>query len=202
MTSLSVHKKHEDGSSNEVLKITTGSWGLQSVTNEFETFITKIIGKEKMKKFKTDLLPDYLNLIRNFENKITSENTQNDASKDIVMVFPQQIKRWIKNDPQTSIEEVCCILKYSKPIQTNSPGKLKWTKEDFMKFSDKVTKRVIEHIKDVLVGDMTDVETILLVGRLSNVVVNAVKKCFKTKEVVVLDYVDVLKGACGVAVKE
>lgn len=181
MTSLSVHKKHEDGSSNEVLKITTGSWGLQSVTNEFETFITKIIGKEKMKKFKTDLLPDYLNLIRNFENKITSENTQNDASKDIVMVFPQQIKRWIKNDPQTSIEEVCCILKYSKPIQTNSPGKLKWTKEDFMKFSDKVTKRVIEHIKDVLVGDMTDVETILLVGRLSNVVVNAVKNVLKPR---------------------
>lgn len=123
MTSLSVHRKHEDGSSNEVLKITTGSWGLQSVTNELETFITKVIGKKKMKKFKADLLPDYFNLLRHFENKISSERTHD--SKDIVMIFPQEIINWMKNDPQMSIEEVSCILKYSKPIQTNWPGKLK-----------------------------------------------------------------------------
>lgn len=48
---------------------------------------------------------------------------------------------------------------------------------------------------------MIEVEIILLVGRLFNVVVNFVKKCFKIKEVVVLnDDDDVLKGVCGVVV--
>lgn len=199
---MSVHRRREDGSSDEVLKITTGSWGLQSVINEFETFVTKVIGKEKMNKMKTDHFLHYFYLIRNFVIKITSETTQGDVSKNIVMTCPPEFIHCMKNDPQTSVEEVSCILKYSTPMQITT-GKIKWTKEDFLKFGDKVTKRVIEHIKEVLVGDMTDVETILLVGRLSNVVVNPVKKCFKTKEVVVLNYDDdVLKGACGVAAWE
>lgn len=197
---MSVHRRREDGSSDEVLKITTGDWGLKSVTNEFETFVTKVIGKEKMNKIKTDHFLDYFYLFRDFEKKITSETTQDGVSKCIIiMTFPREFIHCMKNDPQTSVEEVSCILKYSTPMQITSE-KIKWNKEDFLKFGDKVTKRVIGHIKEVLVGDMTDVETILLVGRLSNVVVNPVKKCFKTKEVVVLnDDDDVLKGACGVA---
>lgn len=186
---MSVHWKREDGSSDEVLKITTGSSGLQYVRNEFEKFITKVIGEEKMKKMKTDLLQHYLDLIRRFEVRITSQ--MNEA---VFISFPEDIIYWMKNDPQTSIEEVSSLLKYSKPIQFG-PGKLKWIKDDFMKFGDKVTKRIIEHINAVLVADMANVEAILLVGRLSNVVVNAVKKSFKTKDVVILDYSDVLKGA-------
>lgn len=53
-------------------------------------------------------------------------------------------------------------------------GRIKWIKVDFLKFGDKVIKRVIEYIKEVFVGDMIDVEIILLVGRLFNVVVNFV----------------------------
>lgn len=196
---MSVHRRREDGSSDEVLKSTTGSWGLHSVTNEFETFVTKVIGKEKMNKIKTDSFLHYFYLIRDFEMKITSETTQGDVLKNVVMSCPPEYIHCLTNDPQTSVEEVSCFLKYSTPMRS-STRKIKWTKADFLKFGDKVTKRVIEHIKEVLVGDMTDVETILLVGRLSNVVVNPVKKCFKTKEVVVLnDDDDVLKGACGVA---
>lgn len=201
-TSLSVHRRREDGSSDEVLKITTGSWGLQSITNEFETFVTKVIGKEKMNKIKTDNFLHYFYLIRNFEMKITTERTHDDVSKTIVMACPPEYIHCLTNDPQTSVEEGSCFLKYSTPMRY-STGRIRWTKADFLKFGDKVTKRVIEHIKEVLVGDMTDVETILLVGRLSNVVVNPVQKCFKTKEVVVLNYYDhVFKGACGVAAWE
>lgn len=101
----------------------------------------------------------------------------------------------MRNDPQNSIEDIISFFRYTKTFKILSGIKARWHFEDFRKFGDKVTNRVIEQIDAVLVGDMADVETILLVGSLSSLVEHPVRKCFITKDVVVLDYSAVLTGA-------
>lgn len=195
MSALSVHKKSEFQSLDEVLKISTGPWGLQSVIKEFENFITEIIGEEKMQQLKTEYRNEYKNLIYSFTDKWISPSAWNHDGK-ITVLFPRRILGWIEKDLQKTVEDISTLFRYSKQI-TILQDKIRWDKEDFRKFGDKVIKKVIGHIKAVLAGDMEDVETILVFGRLfENVCVqNAVRENFKTKSVVALRPFDVLRGA-------
>lgn len=194
-TTLSVNIKHDVKSPVEVLKITTGPWGLQSVINKFEAFVMKLIGEEKFTIFKLNCWDQYEGFIRDFRKKMLSSKTwEKKKIEDVTLTFPVEIVEWMRNEPKNSIEDIISLFRY-KAFRMVSRMKARWHSEDFRKFGDKVTKRVIEQIDAALVGGMTDVETILLVGSLSSLVENPVRKCFNTKNVVVLDYSAVLTGA-------
>lgn len=86
--------------------------------------------------------------------------------------------------------------KYSEKVQITC-DKMRWSKDGISLLCDKTIKRIIEHIKTILVSDMVDIETILLIGSLSEVIVvqNAVRDFFNTKRVVILQENAVLTGA-------
>lgn len=188
-STLAVCNKSEDGLSNEVLKISTVPWGLQSVTNEFETFITKVVGEEQMQKFKSEHCDMFEDLMRNFLETFLHHVGlhQRSCLGRACIRFPFE---YLSFDLEESVE-------FSSDFKIQQRrDKIKFKGEELVKFGDKVTRKVTEHIKTIS-GDMTDVESIVLVGRLSKSVVfqNAVRELFNSNRVVALESFDVIKGA-------
>lgn len=191
-STLSVNKKSDDGSSYEILKISKGSWGMKSILNEFETCLEESIGKQQIQAFKRDLSSEYNYLIEEFERKL---KTVHDVQRLLIRI-PFNILQWVKDHTLSSMEETINCSEYSMNIKM-ACDKMILSKNVILLTCEKTVNRIIEHIKTVLTSDMEDVETILLFGSLSEVVVvqNAVREIFKTKDVIVLHENAVLSGA-------
>lgn len=112
------------------------------------------------------------------------------------MYIPLSIINYPKGGTKTSLKNAISLSKYSEKVKLSN-SVLKWNKEDFFEFGDKVTKGVIEHIKTKFAVDLAEVETILLFGSLSQsgVVQDAVSKSFNSKRVIALDSDAAVKGA-------
>lgn len=191
-STLSVHKT--DGTSDEILRISKGSWGMQSLLDEFDTCMEEIIGKQQMQAIKTNFSSDYRDLTEEFERKL---KRMHDVQKAQIHVnISGGIVRWVKDQTPSSIEETFRSSEYSEKIKIRH-YKMTWNRDAILPLFDKTIKRIIEHIKTILASDMVDVETILLSGSLSECVFvrNAVKDFFNTKRVVALHETAVLVGA-------
>lgn len=193
-STLSVHKKSDDGTSDEILRISKGSWGMQSLLDEFDTCMEEIIGKQQMQAIKTNFSSDYRDLTEEFERKL---KRMHDVQKAQIHVnISGGIVRWVEDQTPSSIEETFRSSEYSEKIKIRH-YKMTWNRDAILPLFDKTIKRIIEHIKTILASDMVDVETILLSGSLSECVFvrNAVKDFFNTKRVVALHETAVLVGA-------
>lgn len=169
-----------------------GSWGMKSLLNEIETCLEEIIGKQQIQAIKSDLSSDYKYLIEEFERKL---KTMHDVQRLLIRI-PFNILQWVKNHTLSSMEETINSSEYSMNIKMTS-NKMLLSKDAILLVCDKTVNRIMEHFKTVLTIDMVDVETILLFGSLSEVIVvqNAVREIFNTKDVNVLNENAVLSGA-------
>lgn len=194
-STLSVHKKDDDGTSDEILRISKGSWGMQSLLDEFETCMEEIIGKQEMQAIKTNFSSDYRDLTEEFKRTLT---TKSYVQRDRLLVsIASDIVQWVEDHKMSSIQETFSSSEYSEKIKIRHDFKMTWSKDAFLPLFDKTIKRIIEHIKTILDSDMVDIETILLFGSLSECIViqNALKEFFNTKRVVALHENAVLSGA-------
>lgn len=197
MSVLAIHQKSDDGLSDEILRICTGPWGLQSVLCEFETCMSDIFGVEQIQMLK--LLEhrwEFDMLIQNFLRAYFRMNIYNSGPNVIRLQIPPSLPE------NTMTTKAVCLSKYSKQVNLHK-NKLRWNKNDFVKIGEKTIKNIIKQIKTVLVGEMTDVETIILCGHLSKSVVvqNALVECFNTKRVVVLDKMYEIQAAINGAIQ-
>lgn len=183
------------GLSNEVLKISTVPLGLQSVFDEFENCLTEIMGQEEMLMYKSEHREDFEELAHAFFKKY-SKLDLSACRSTINMCIPISMINYLKGGTKTSLKNAIGLSKYSEKVKLSN-SVLKWNKEDFLKFGDKVTKGVIEHIKTEFAVDMADVETILLFGSLfqSGALQDPVRKSFNTKRVIALESDAAVKGA-------
>lgn len=183
------------GLSNEVLKISTVPLGLQSVFDEFENCLTEIMGQEEMLMYKSEHREDFEELAHAFFKKYSKLDLRACRST-INMYIPISMINYLKGGTKTPLKNAIGLSKYSEKVKLSN-SVLKWNKEDFLKFGDKVTKGVIEHIKTEFAVDMADVETILLFGSLfqSGAVQDPVRKSFNTKRVIALESDAAVKGA-------
>lgn len=183
------------GLSNEVLKISTVPLGLQSVFDEFENCLTEIMGQEEMLMYKSEHREDFEELAHAFFKKY-SKLDLSACRSTINMYIPISMINYLKGGTKTSLKNAIGLSKYSEKVKLSN-SVLKWNKEDFLKFGDKVTTGVIEHIKTEFAVDMADVETILLFGSLfqSGAVKDPVRKSFNTKRVIALESDAAVKGA-------
>lgn len=183
------------GLSNEVLKISTVPLGLQSVFDEFENCLTEIMGQEEMLMYKSEHREDFEELAHAFFKKY-SKLDLSACRSTINMYIPISMINYLKGGTKTSLKNAIGLSKYSEKVKLSN-SVLKWNKEDFLKFGDKVTKVVIEHIKTEFAVDMADVETILLFGSLfqCGAVQDPVRKSFNTKRVIALESDAAVKGA-------
>lgn len=183
MSVLTIHKKSDDGLSDEMSRICTGPWGLQSILREFETYMSDIFGVEQMQ------------ILKLFENRwnfdelmqrFLSEYFRKDiisGSDNIRIYIPDVL---LENTIATKGETIC----FSKQVQVHfGYGIMRFNKDEFVKVGEKTLRNIIKQIKTVLAGETADVETIILCGNLSKSVVvqTALIECFNTKRVVVLD---------------
>lgn len=183
------------GLSNEVLKISTVPLGLQSVFDEFENCLTEIMGQEEMLMYKSEHREDFEELAHAFFKKY-SKLDLSACRSTINMYIPISMINYLKGGTKTPLKNAIGLSKYSEKVKLSN-SVLKWNKEDFLKFGDKVTKGVIEHIKTEFAVDMAGVETILLFGSLfqSGAVQDPVRKSFNTKRVIALESDAAVKGA-------
>lgn len=183
------------GLSKEVLKISTVPLGLQSVFDEFENCLTEIMGQEEMLMYKSEHREDFEELAHAFFKKY-SKLDLSACRSTINMYIPISMINYLKGGTKTPLKNAIGLSKYSEKVKL-SKSVLKWNKDDFLKFGDKVTKGVIEHIKTEFAVDMADVETILLFGSLfqSGAVQDPVRKSFNTKRVIALESDAAVKGA-------
>lgn len=165
---------------------------MQSLLDEFDTCIEEIVGKLQMQAMRKDLSSDYTDFTEDLKRKFkTTHNVQR-----LQISIPFNILQWVEDHTLSSMEQNINSSKYSEKVQITC-DKMRWSKDGISLLCDKTIKRIIEHIKTILVSDMVDIETILLIGSLSEVIVvqNAVTDFFNTKRVVILHENAVLTGA-------
>lgn len=178
-----------------MLKISTGPWGLESVYNEFETWLAEIIGIEQMQRFKSEHRVEHFDLVKTFKQKFQALKSR--GSRVITTHIPFSIAECVLENLSTTLEEAINLSKYSSDVKLTN-DKLRWKRNKFIQFADKVIGQTIEHIKALLASQTSDVEAILLTGQLSEseLVQNAVIKYFAKIRVLPLNTeVAVLKGA-------
>lgn len=165
---------------------------MQSLLDEFDTCMEEIVGKQQMQAMRKDLFSDYTDFTEDFKRKLKiMRNAQR-----LQISIPLNILQWVEDHTLSSMKQNISSSKYSEKIEMTC-DKMRWSKDGISLLCDKTIKRIIEHIKTVLTSDMVDVETILLFGSMSEVIViqNAVRDFFNTKRVVVLHENAVLTGA-------
>lgn len=178
-----------------MLKISTGPWGLESVYNEFETWLAKMIGIEQMQRFKSEHWFEHFDLVKMFKQKFRALKSSD--SWDITILIPFLIAECVLENISITIEEAINLSKYSTDVRLTN-DKLRLKRDKFIQFADKVIGQIIEHIKALLASQTSDVEAILLTGQLSESepVQNALRKHFAKIRVLPLNtLVAVLKGA-------
>lgn len=194
LSTVSVHCISENESSIQLLKISTGPWGLQTTFNEFETCLTEIIGIKQMQMFKSKYWFDYLDLVETFKRKFLTLQSSN--YDDVKTSIPVSMMDCVSENSFTTLRKAIKLSKHANNIILIG-DKLCWKKDKFVQFADKVIGKIIGQIRALLASEMSDVEAILLTGLLSesDIVQNAVRKYFAKNRVMTF-YTDAsLKGA-------
>lgn len=194
-TVLSIVKKKEDGASNEILKIISEPWSMHDVVNEFKCFLTEILGEGLMQKVKTTQQFCYTELIERFKEQFY--NATCDSTYDIKILIPISIIDSVEEEKKTNLTRLINASKYAERIKLRNEYMF-WKSDDFLnQFGKKTLDRIIRLITSVFSSNLADVNTILLIGGLSecDYVKHAIRRKFVSKRVVFMSYVDVLKGA-------
>lgn len=190
---ITVHRKNEDGHSDEVLKMGIGQWGLQSLVADFDSFLTEIVGDGTMQKFKTNFANCYSDMMRHLKLKLHCHGTG-----DLhVPHFPARTIEDCKiGVPWSSFQEAIEMSAFEGKIHIRNRSTVLVCKEELLveKVFEKTISRMKTNLKDVM--DMEDIDTLLMIGSFaeSQVVQNAVRETLSPKRVVVVTNDEVRSG--------
>ncbi|XP_061169414.1 heat shock 70 kDa protein 12B-like [Saccostrea echinata] len=77
---FTVHEKQENGTLKEISKASGGAYGGINVDRKFFQFLQKVIGARALQQLKDKEIGDYLDLLRDFENKKRTVNFDEEKS--------------------------------------------------------------------------------------------------------------------------
>ncbi|XP_045204038.2 heat shock 70 kDa protein 12B-like [Mercenaria mercenaria] len=182
---LAIHEVEEDFQVKEVSDALGGDWGGTMVDDAFELFITEIFGEEIYNTFKEEHPGDFIELMRNFENKKAIDHPGKVFQVDIKL--PSSVINLLNEKLHTTLIQQIKTSKFSKSV-TVVKNKLMLTSELFESFYEEPIKQSIALIertlKDKNVGKL---KAILMVGGFSQskIFQNAVMSAFPKLRVVV-----------------
>jgi len=194
---VSVHEKQRDGTLKELHRPDGGPWGGTRVDSNYIDWLTTVFGEKVMEKFKKEAMGDYVDLLRDFENK--KRNISSDTEGLITMRFPGALR-----DVYDDIGEEDLAAKLARMNLTNDVkilrDKLRVSAHIVRKWFNESIDKTVRHITRILSEPtMKDVNTILLVGGFSEcqLIQEAVKKAVGRRTVIVPEEAGlaVLKGA-------
>lgn len=198
---LSINRKGEQGNSNEVLKIITAPWGFLSIVHEFENIVKEVFGEERLQRFFAENsynAVEYEDLLYQFKIKFKClASRQEDSHKILNITIPLSMADFYEREENKTLSEAFRSTKFSEKKKV---FKYKFRIDGNLFLEEcaaKVVNKIIEKIQSIPSGDLEDIKTVLLFGSFCEIgfVLDAVRKSFSTKHVVLLDYVGVLKGA-------
>lgn len=192
---ITVHKKAEDGTLEELIPATGGPSGGTTVDMEYEKFIEKIAGEGILKSFAIVNMEDYLNLLRDFESK--KREVKEDSKLRIKL--PYEFDKYVKERNPSGIKKALQNLQYGNSATSNT-YKLCLEPSVFLTFFQKAVEGVIKCMEDILANEkFDDVRDIILVGGFSEctVIQKALREKFKSHRFIIPiePGLAVLKGA-------
>lgn len=196
---ITIHRKAEDSTLEELMPASGGPWGGKSVDDAFMKFLTDLAGEKVMEKLKKESMEDYVEIIRSFETKKRTilPNKEGNTSMTIPQSYFNHSKK-IHN-----VKDFKDIIEKNPVFNgkvSYTAGKLKWKNEHFREFFKKTIDSIIKHIDELFQEELVrDVGIILMVGGFSEceIVQKAVKDNFTNKKVIIPEEAGlaVVKGA-------
>ena len=170
-----------------------GSWGLQSMVDDFESFLAEIVGDGTMQKFKTNFTNCYSDMIRHLKSKLHLQGT----NELRISEFPAGTIEECRLDARwSSFQEAVEMSAFAGKIHFRKISKTLVCEKDlvFEKVFEKTIAKIKTNLKDVM--DMEDIDTLLMIGSFAEcrVVQNAVRETLSPKRVVVVTNEEVRSG--------
>ncbi|XP_060602705.1 heat shock 70 kDa protein 12B-like [Ruditapes philippinarum] len=159
---ISVHEKQIDDTLKELHKASGGPWGGTIVDDNFIEWVTKIIGKSTMQRFKDEQMEDYFQLLREFE--IKKRNIKTDSTGNITFRLPASLKYLYRKDNRDTLKDRIVAMGLSDVVKYNG-DKLRVDASVIKQWFEPPIYNVIQHVQQILSKpNMQKVETIILVG--------------------------------------
>ena len=188
-----------DGSKalKELHRASGGPWGGTCVDNCYIGWLTKLFSVKAMDKLKREAMGEYIDLLREFENKKRSIATTTDGQ--VTLRVSVALKEYQEKCEEETIEDKIARLNLNKEVKIQR-DKLRVSADIARSWFQEPVESSIRHISGILTeSEMADVNTILLVGGFGEcqLVQEAVKKAVGRRTVVIPDEAGlvVLKGA-------
>jgi len=192
-----VHEKNLDGTLKELHRASGGPWGGTCVDDAYIAWLTKLFGVKAMEKLKREAMGEYIDLLREFENKKRNIATTTDGQ--VTLRVSVALKEYQEKCEEETIEAKIARLNLNKEVKIHR-DKLRVSADIARSWFQEPKDNTIRHISGILAEpEMADVNTILLVGGFGEcqLVQEAVKKAVGRRTVVIPDEAGlaVLKGA-------
>jgi len=194
---ISVHEKNPDGTLKMLHRPSGGPWGGTNVDNHYIAWLTKMFGKNAMKKLKDKAMEDYFDILRVFENK--KRNLMADSDEDITFKIALSLNNYSKDSEEEGIESVITRLQLEGKVKFLG-DKIRVSVDIVKSWFQESVDGTIRHLTELLSEPvMKDVTSILLVGGFaeSKLMQDAVKNAFKDRSVIIPEEAGlaVMKGA-------
>jgi len=192
-----VHEKNLDGSLKELRAASGGPWGGTCVDGSYIDWLTQMFGQVAMERLKRELMGDYFDMLREFENK--KRSIAPDTNGLITLRVSVALKEYQDENEKENIVSKIARMNLKEEVKFQR-DKLRVSADIARKWFQHPIEMTVRHITRILAeSDMKDVNTILLVGGFGEckLVQEAVKKAIRSRTVIIPEDAGlaVLKGA-------
>ena len=190
-----IHEVEESGGLKELHPACGGDWGGTMVDRAFIDFVSECLGKEAFSKFRRTAIYDFMDFMREFENKKRSIDIKYSHDANVLFRVPialQDLCRAKNSKEQYRHEENTDF--------SLKADKMRLQYKRLLSFFSGSKERIYQKLSDLFAqSSLTDVDTIIMVGGYSDSLVlqNFMVETFKTKTVIIPNEPGsaVLKGA-------
>jgi len=194
---VSVHEKNLNGTLKELHAASGGPWGGTCVDKNYIEWLTQMFGKGAIERLKRESMGDYVDMIREFENK--KRSIAPDTKGLITLRVSAALKEYHEESDEENIVSKIARMNLKEQVKFQR-DKLRVSADIARKWFQHPIDMTIRHINGILrEPEMKDVDTILLVGGFGEckLVQEAVTKAVGRRTVIVPDEAGlaVLKGA-------
>lgn len=153
-----MHEKQDDGTINEIYKVTGGPYGGEKVNHQFKSLLNEVFGDQKLYDYRQQFPSDWLKLMNDFEAK--KRGIRVFENKETRIHFPRSFVSWI-NDYLTA-----ALRRYgSGEVRIHNDEYLCLSSRVMVKLFQPVLEAMKDHLK-VLLSEprLSKVKVMLLVG--------------------------------------
>lgn len=159
---ITVHERLPSGKIKEVHRADGDAWGGKDVDDAFLKFLETLLGRDVMKEFKEKCMEDYIDLLREFENK---KRDAGETKEKVNMPFPVSLKELVKKK-DTTMEKLVQNSSFGNDVVYTKSQKLQIKRKTYFSFYEKTIKGIAKIIAKIL-SDLK-VKTIVMVGGFSD----------------------------------